>query len=79
MRERAHEALDVLRLHRHWGQLSVRTGVLYRVSKNIFSKKKSFRDVVPAVLRDRVIQGVRDEAGHQGQQRTLSLIRQRFY
>jgi len=40
-RECPHEAADVLCLLRHWGKLSVRTGVLYRVSKNIFSKKKS--------------------------------------
>ncbi|KAJ8402704.1 hypothetical protein AAFF_G00363760 [Aldrovandia affinis] len=54
-------------------------GVLYRVSKNIISRKKSFQYVVPAALREEVLQGVHDEAGHQGQQRTLSLARQRFY
>ncbi|KAJ8405695.1 hypothetical protein AAFF_G00316750 [Aldrovandia affinis] len=54
-------------------------GVLYRVSKNIISRKKSFQYIVPAALREKVLQGVHDEAGHQGQQRTLSLARQRFY
>ncbi|KAJ8404545.1 hypothetical protein AAFF_G00338120 [Aldrovandia affinis] len=54
-------------------------GVLYHVSKNIISRKKSFQYVVPAALREKVLQGVHDEAGHQGQQRTLSLARQRFY
>lgn len=78
-RERAHEAVDVLHLLRHWGRLSVQMGVLYRVSRGIISKKKSFQYVVPAVLREKVLQGVHDEAGHQGQHRTLSLTRQRFY
>ncbi|KAJ8396772.1 hypothetical protein AAFF_G00013710 [Aldrovandia affinis] len=78
-RERTHEAVDVLRLLRHWERLPVKMGVLYHVSKNIISRKKSFQYVVPAALREKVLQGVHDEAGHQGQQRTLSLARQRFY
>lgn len=53
--------------------------MLYRVSRNIISRRKSFQYVVPAVLRERVLHGVHDEAGHQGQQRTLYLTRQRFY
>ncbi|KAJ8403677.1 hypothetical protein AAFF_G00350030 [Aldrovandia affinis] len=78
-RERTHEAVDVLRLLRHWERLSVKMGVLYHVSKNIISRKKSFQYVVPAALREKVLQGVHDEAGHQGQHRTLSLARQHFY
>ncbi|KAJ8388188.1 hypothetical protein AAFF_G00136540 [Aldrovandia affinis] len=78
-RERTHEAVDVLRLLRHRERLSVKMGVLYRVSKNIISRKKSFQYMVPAALREKVLQGVHGEAGHQGQQRTLSLARQRFY
>ena len=53
--------------------------MLYRVSKNTVSKKNAFQYVVPEALRLMVLEGVHDEAGHQGQQRTLWLARQRFY
>ncbi|KAJ8358268.1 hypothetical protein AAFF_G00018440 [Aldrovandia affinis] len=45
-REPTHEAVDVLRLLRHWERLSVKMGVLYHVSKNIISRKKSFQRCV---------------------------------
>ena len=54
-------------------------GVLYRDSKNVITKTKTYQYVVPASLRIKVLKGVHDEAGHQGQQRTLYLARQRFY
>lgn len=40
---------------------------------------RSFLYVVPASLKVVLLAGVHDEAGHQGQQRTLYLTRQRFY
>ena len=57
----------------------MRDGVLYWVAKNPFTKRKTYLYVVPLSLRHKVLQGVHDEAGHQGQQRTLYLTRQRFY
>ncbi|KAJ8388027.1 hypothetical protein AAFF_G00148180 [Aldrovandia affinis] len=45
-REHTHEAVDELRLLRHWERLSVKMGGLYRVSKNIISRKKSFQRCV---------------------------------
>lgn len=72
-RERPHEPAEALRLLRHWEQLVVKEGVLYRTSKDV-TRRKTFRYVVPTDLK-----GIHDEAGHQGQKRTLFLARQRFY
>ena len=78
-RERGHEPADTLRLLRHWEKLSIKQGVLYRVSKDVVTQRKTYQYVVPLVLREEVLRGVHDEAGHQGQRRTLYLSRQRFY
>uniref|UniRef100_A0A3B3YZK9 Gypsy retrotransposon integrase-like protein 1 n=1 Tax=Poecilia mexicana TaxID=48701 RepID=A0A3B3YZK9_9TELE len=78
-RERVKESSEVLKLLKGWEKLALRDGVLYRVAKNPVTKKKSYLFVVPRSLRHKVLQGVHDETGHQGQQRTLYLTRQRFY
>lgn len=78
-RERSKESPSVLRFLRHWNKLSVRTGLLYHVSKDDITKNKTFQFIVPAALRDKVLKGVHDEAGHQGQHRTLYLTRHQFY
>lgn len=78
-RERVHESGETNRILKQWAKLTVRLGVLYRVSRHPVSKKKIFQYVVPLSLRSRVLKGVHDDAGHQGQQRTLWLTRQRFY
>ena len=78
-RERAHEPAEALRLLRHWERLTIKTGVLYRVSKDAVTKRKTYQYVVPSALKEKVLRGVHDEAGHQGQRRTLYLSRQRFY
>lgn len=54
-------------------------GVLYRVSRDLVTKAKRFQYVVPQSLRDVVLKGVHDDAGHQGQLRSLGLTRQRFF
>lgn len=78
-RERVRESAEVLKLLRSWEKLKMRDGVLYRVAKNAVTKKKTYLFVVPLLLRNEVLKGVHDEAGHQGQQRTLYLTRQRFH
>ena len=78
-RERTHESAEVMYLLKSWDKLAIRAGVLYRVAKNVVTKRKIFQYVVPTSMRRRVLQGVHDEAGHQGQQRTLYLTRQRFF
>ncbi|KAK3542754.1 hypothetical protein QTP70_001878, partial [Hemibagrus guttatus] len=78
-RERAGETFEVLKTLKQWEKLKMLDGVLYRVSKDVLTGKKRWQYVVPASLVSQVLQGVHDEAGHQGQSRTLSLVRQRFF
>lgn len=69
----------VLRLLKQWDKLHIHDGILYRVTKDPLSKLKRFQYVLPQSLRDKALAGIHDLAGHQGQDRTLSLARQRFY
>ena len=78
-RERSHEPVEALRLLRHWEKLSSKAGVLYRTSKDAVTKRRTYQYIVPSAVREAVLRGVHDEAGHQGQRRTLYLARQRFY
>lgn len=78
-RERLHEPVDALRLLKHWEKLTIKAGVLYRFSKDAVTGRKTFQYVVPSTEKGKVLKGGHDEAGHQGQKRTLYLARQRFY
>ncbi len=78
-RDRAGEVFEVLRTLKQWEKLKMFDGVLYRVSKDVLVGKKRWQYVVPASLVRQVLQGIHNEAGHQGQGRTLSLARQRFF
>ena len=76
-RERHGAHSKVLRLFKQLNKLE--DNVLYRVSKDPVSKQKKFQYVLPESLKDRALAGLHDLAGHQGQDRTMSLTRQRFY
>lgn len=67
---------EVLCLLRSWDKLNMKMGELYRVSKNVVTKRKTFLYVFPASMKAMVLKGVHDEAG---QQRTVYLTRQRFF
>lgn len=54
-------------------------GILYRVSKDPITRRKRCQYVIPLSLRDDAVHGCHDDAGRQGQDRTLSLVKQRFY
>ncbi|XP_045568899.1 uncharacterized protein [Salmo salar] len=77
-RERAHETAQVLRMLKHWDKLEIKDEILYRRSKDRVVKKR-YQLVVPDSLKSIVLRGTHDEAGHQGQTRTLHLVRQRFF
>lgn len=64
---------------KHWDKLTVRNGVLYRISRDLKTKAKRFQYIVPDSLRTEVLHGVHDRAGRQAQFRSLSLTRQRFF
>lgn len=78
-REKSKEPAMVIRYLKHWEKLTTCNGILYRVSKDQMSRKKRHQFVVPVSLRSEVLKGVHDSAGHQGQFRSLSLARQRFF
>uniref|UniRef100_A0A669C967 Gypsy retrotransposon integrase-like protein 1 n=1 Tax=Oreochromis niloticus TaxID=8128 RepID=A0A669C967_ORENI len=78
-REKSSECAMVIRYLKHWDKLTMCNGVLYRVSRDQVSKKKRYQFVVPDALKPEVLQGTHDNAGHQGQFRSLSLARQRFF
>lgn len=73
------EPTTVLKFMKHWGKLVMKNGVLYRVSKNSVTKRETYLYVVPDAVKPVVLKGVHDQAGHQGQQRTLYLARQRLF
>lgn len=78
-RDRAKESVGVLRYIKHWEKFVVRNGILYRISRDRLSKGKRFQYVVPESLQLEVLRGIHDHAGHQGQSRSLGLVRRRFF
>lgn len=78
-RERATESSCVLRLLKHWKKLKVQDGILYRVRRDRHMNRKIFQFVIPDALKQQVLHGVHDAAGHQGRARTLSLASERFF
>ncbi|KAJ8001345.1 hypothetical protein DPEC_G00168570 [Dallia pectoralis] len=77
-RERDNETAPVIRLLKHWERFEVKDGVLYRRSKDRVGKVR-YQLVLPLSLRIVALRGTHDDAGHQGQSRTLHLVRQRFF
>lgn len=78
-RERAHLSHRAQKTMKQWEKLKVLDGILYRVSKDLLTGKKRHQYVTPSTLISQVLSGVHDDAGHQGQSRTLYLARQRFF
>lgn len=72
------EQPEVALFLRERGKLVLVDGVLYR---KIFNQRgEAFNQlVIPSCLRERAFQGVHDETGHMGIERTLELARARFY
>lgn len=78
-RERPNVPLNALKLLKQWDKLVLEDGLLYRVSKDPVTRKKRHQFVVPQSLREDALRGCHDDAGHQGQERTLHIVKQRFY
>ena len=67
----------MLKYLREWKKLLLVDGNLYR---NTTVYGQSTRQLVlPAHFRDKVLEHVHDDMGHQGRDRTMSLVIQRFY
>ncbi|KAK3566560.1 hypothetical protein QTP86_000879, partial [Hemibagrus guttatus] len=69
---------ELLRLKRETGKLFKRDGLLYRFSKRS-SGDEVCQLVLPSEFRDVVMQATHDDLGHLGQERTLDLLRSRFF
>lgn len=78
-RERAGLSLRALKTLKQWQRLKMLDGILYRVCKDSVTGRKRHQYMVPSSLVSDVLRGVHDDAGHQGQSRTLYLARQRFF
>lgn len=64
-------------LLREWSKLTVLNGVLYR--KRQEGAQTHYQLVLPEVLRPLVLKSLHDDMGHMGAERTLDLVRKRFY
>ena len=62
---------------REWDNLFLRDNVLYR--KASINGSKINQLVLTVVYHDVALAGLHDEAGHQGRDRTVSLVKKRFY
>lgn len=78
-RERVGDLILVKRYLSHWEKLVLNNGVLYRVSRDQISGNRRLQFVVPDSLKAEVLRGIHDDAGHQGQFRSLDLARKRFF
>ncbi len=62
---------------REWEALFVRDGILYR--KADVNGQECEQLVLPTALRDVVFRAYHDDLGHQGRDRSISLIKRRFF
>lgn len=76
--QRRNEYGHVLLLVKQWDRLVLDDGVLYRcVCDPLQGELRQM--VLPAVLKEKVLNSVHDQLGHQGIERSVSLARQRCY
>lgn len=78
-RERAKESRSVIKLLKHWNKLTLQDGMLFKVKRDHNMNKQLYQFIVPDCLKQQVLHGIHDAAGHQGRSRTLSLARHRFF
>nr|XP_008283279.1 PREDICTED: uncharacterized protein LOC103359624 [Stegastes partitus] len=71
------ELPELFLLLREWNRLVVQDGVLYR--KRQEGTQTQYQLVLPDELRPLVLKGLHDDMGHMGVERTLDLVRRRFY
>lgn len=64
-------------LLREWNRLELENGVLYRRRQD--EDKLVLQLVLPPVLRSTVLKSLHNDMGHMGIERTLDLVRQRFF
>ncbi|KAH3851362.1 hypothetical protein DPMN_093842 [Dreissena polymorpha] len=66
-----------LTMSRHFNNLKIIRGVLYR---EITENERPIKQLIlPSFYRTEVLRGLHDQVGHPGKERTISLVRDRFY
>ena len=70
---------DTKLLLRQWDKLVIRDSLLYRSIKDPISDKDRLQLVLPTQQRTEVLCGLHDDIGHPSAERTLDLVRSRFY
>ena len=73
------ESREVKIMMNQFDRLALKSGLLYREILNPRSNTPIQQLVLPAELKTQVLKGLHDELGHQGVERTESLVRQRCY
>ncbi len=76
--ERRELSKPVLSLLKQWKKIREKDGLLYRVAENVHTGE-CHQMLLPACLTEQVLRSVHDQLGHQGIERTLSLLKQRCF
>ncbi len=72
-----YECPDISLLLREWNRLELKEGVLYR--RRQWNDQTNYQLVLPVKFRAMVLESLHDQMGHMGVDRTLDLVRSRFY
>ena len=64
---------------KEWDKLCLQKGVLYRKRKDTDTLEEVVQLVLPESERARALKGLHDDIGHLGRDRTLNLVRARFF
>ena len=75
--DRKSETQEVSKYFREWSKLYFSNNILYRTT--VLNGVETEQLVLPVRYRSIVLQHLHDDVGHQGRDRTLSLVRARFY
>ena len=76
-RQISKESQYVRKLLYDWKRLIMKNGILYRISS--MKSETTYQLVLPVDYRDVVLKGLHDAAGHHGRDRTLYLVKSRYY
>lgn len=71
------ETAEVVQLIKEWDRLVIRDNVLLR--RRLTDGHETFQLILPAEFRNQALKGLHDDVGHPGRDRTLDLVRSRFY
>jgi hypothetical protein len=66
-----------LAFEQQWGSFCMRDGVLYRQRKD--GEEVGYQLVLPETYRSRALWGCHNDVGHMGRERSLELVRERFW